>query len=55
MQYLIANHLSGEFVSKVDFGCSDCDCSSHLFYCQNLESLDNAVFDSFIILEIKKP
>ncbi len=32
-----------EFEEVRSFGCSDCDCSSHLFYSRSLEPLERAV------------
>ena len=29
------------------FGCSDCKCKSHLFYCKDLEELQKVVLDAF--------
>ena len=49
---LMARNLSGEFAGKAGFGCSDCNCRSHLFYCQDLGILDQAVIDSFNILNL---
>ena len=43
----IAYALSGKLAAKLDFGCSDCNCTSHLFYCKNLENLNETVLDSF--------
>lgn len=50
---LIARALSGKLAAKPRFGCSDCDCPSHLFYCQNLEGLEASVLDSFKLLKLK--
>ena len=46
----IAHVLSGKLASKSNFGCSDCNCPSHLFYCQDFENLNEAVLDSFKLL-----
>ena len=50
LECLISRTLFGKLVAKSDFGCSDCNCTSHLFYCQDLEYLDEAVLDSFKLL-----
>ncbi len=39
----IGKHLS----SVSGFGSSDCDCTSHLFYCPDLDELRRIVFASF--------
>lgn len=44
---LVARDLSSKLVSKPNFGCSDCNCPSHLFFCQNRESLRDSVLESF--------
>jgi len=49
---LIAHALSGKLASKSNFGCSDCNCPSHLFFCQDLEDLNEAVLDSFKLLNL---
>ena len=50
---LIALALSRKLASKPDFGCSDCSCPSHLFFCQDFEILRNTVLDSFKLLNLK--
>ena len=49
---LIAHALSGKLASKSNFGCSDCNCPSHLFFCQELGDLNEAVLDSFKLLNL---
>ena len=41
-----AQMLSQRLPGIAGFGCSDCKCRSHLFYCQNLYTLDTTVFDA---------
>jgi Uri superfamily endonuclease len=50
---LIALALSSKLASKPHFGCSDCNCPSHLFFCQDFEILRNTVLDSFKLLNLK--
>jgi Uri superfamily endonuclease len=45
----VAQALSRKLNSQPDFGCSDCNCRSHLFFCQDLKELYEAVLDSFIL------
>ena len=49
---LIARALSKRLVSKSDFGCSDCNCWSHLFYCHNFNMLRETVLNSFNLLSL---
>jgi Uri superfamily endonuclease len=49
---LIAHALSGKLASKLNFGCSDCDCPSHLFFCQDFYTLRETVFNSFNLLDL---
>jgi Uri superfamily endonuclease len=44
---LIAQALSKKLASISGFGCSDCNCSSHLFFCQDFDTLKETVFNSF--------
>lgn len=44
---LIANILSKKLPSKLNFGCSDCNCSSHLFFCPSLDDLSESIIESF--------
>lgn len=41
----ISNSISLDSIE--DFGCSDCDCGSHLYFAENETDFDNAVSDSF--------
>jgi len=50
LECLIGYSLFRKLAVKPDFGCSDCNCTSHLFYCPDLEKLDKAVIDSFNLL-----
>ncbi len=43
---LVAWALSKKLVSKPNFGCSDCNCPSHLFFCQDFETLKRSAKDS---------
>jgi Uri superfamily endonuclease len=49
---LIAQALSKKLASKSGFGCSDCNCSSHLFFCHDLNTLRDIVFNSFDLLNL---
>ena len=49
---LIAQALSEKLASKSGFGCSDCHCSSHLFFCRNYDKLRRQVLDSFNLLNL---
>ena len=44
---LIAQALSQRLPTILGFGCSDCDCPSHLFFCQDLEALKGRALDAF--------
>jgi Uri superfamily endonuclease len=44
---LIAWALSRNLPSVPHFGCSDCSCSSHLFFTASYQELREMVFDSF--------
>jgi Uri superfamily endonuclease len=48
----VAQMLSKRLPWIAGFGCSDCKCQSHLFYCQNLATLEAAVFDVVKNLEL---
>ena len=48
----IAHVLSGKLASKSNFGSSDCNCSSHLFFCQDFKNLNETVLDSFKLLNL---
>jgi len=43
----VAQTLSQKLLSIADFGCSDCKCQSHLFFCQDLKSLEVFVLNAF--------
>ena len=45
----IAKQLEKEFISIIDFGCSDCKCKSHLFH-----SNTNSINDVAISVNMKK-
>jgi Uri superfamily endonuclease len=47
---LVAQVLSQKLASQPNFGCSDCNCLSHLFFCQDFKDLDETVLDSFKFL-----
>lgn len=49
---LIAQALSEKLASKSGFGCSDCNCSSHLFFCHDFDTLREAVLNSFNLLNL---
>jgi Uri superfamily endonuclease len=48
----IAQALSQELASKSGFGCSDCSCPSHLFFCHDFDILRQTVFKSFNLLNL---
>jgi Uri superfamily endonuclease len=50
---LVAQNLSRKLVPQPHFGCSDCKCPSHLFFCRDLKDLIEAVLDSFTLLGLK--
>jgi Uri superfamily endonuclease len=52
----VAMEISKKGIHTNRFGCSDCKCSSHLFYFKNKESAKNACLGSFkkLKLEIEK-
>ena len=43
----VAQALSYRLLSIPGFGCSDCRCFSHLFFSQDLEALNQCIFESF--------
>lgn len=49
---LMAQTLSRRWRSIAGFGCSDCNCQSHLFFCKNLKALEVSIFDAFKSLEL---
>jgi Uri superfamily endonuclease len=49
---LMAQALSKTLVSKSGFGCSDCNCPSHLFSHRNLVRLRETVLNSFNLLNL---
>ena len=49
---LIAQALSRRLPSISGFGCSDCYCLSHLFFCQDLGVLKECVLDSFKLVKL---
>lgn len=49
---MVAQTLSQRLTPIDDFGCSDCNCQSHLFFCQNLKALEVSVFDAFKNLKL---
>ncbi len=53
---VLAAEISKEGVEVGDFGCSDCKCSSHLFYFDELEESTAVCISSFkkILLEPNK-
>ena len=48
----VAQTLSQRLPPIAGFGCSDCNCQSHLFFCQDFEVLKVSVFDAFKSLEL---
>ncbi len=49
---MLAQTLSQRLPLIAGFGCSDCNCQSHLFFCQDFEVLKVSVFDAFKSLEL---
>jgi len=49
----LAKWLSGELPATEGFGCSDCRCQSHLFFCPERRSLEELVTDAFLSLSLK--
>ncbi len=49
---LTAQGLSWRLPSILGFGCSDCDCPSHLFFCRDLEVLKECILDSFKLVKL---
>jgi len=43
----IAMNLNQQLESIPKFGCSDCSCTSHLFFCNNVAELKERVYDCF--------
>ena len=49
----LAKWLSLKLSSVAGFGCSDCRCWSHLFFCPERQSLKKLVDDAFLSLGLK--
>jgi Uri superfamily endonuclease len=49
---MAAQRLSQRLPWVTGFGCSDCKCRSHLFYCKNPSTLETIVSDAFKSLEL---
>jgi len=43
----LSNHISNQTESIKDFGCSDCDCESHLHYFKNRNEAIECVKDAY--------
>ena len=43
----IAAHLNGQVTAIPHFGCSDCSCKSHLFFCRDRKYIEEMVTGSF--------
>jgi len=43
----IAKKLNENLKCVKNFGCSDCDCKSHLFYHKNFNELENSILKAF--------
>jgi Uri superfamily endonuclease len=43
----IAVHINQHLVAIAHFGCTDCSCTSHLFFSTNVAKLKEHVYDSF--------
>ena len=48
----LAQTLSQRLPAIGGFGCSDCKCPSHLFFCKDKKALEKLVFDAFRSLEL---
>ena len=49
----LAQILSRQLPAINGFGCSDCRCPSHLFYCSNFNDLKDLTFEAFMSLELR--
>lgn len=47
MECIIASQLARKLTPASHFGCSDCRCISHLYFCKDKRSLRNIVRDCF--------
>lgn len=47
MECTLASQLAQEMTPVVDFGCSDCPCKSHLFYCRDFCQIKKIVRECF--------
>ena len=52
MECQLACTLSGNLDSISNFGCSDCNCKSHLFFCREYQNMNDTVLSSFNILNL---
>ena len=52
IECLIARVLSTQLASKPGFGCSDCNCPSHLFFCRDFDTLKKTVINAFRALNL---
>jgi len=49
---VVAQTLSRRLPAVTKFGCSDCHCPSHLFFCQDPEALKGYILDAFRRLDL---
>jgi Uri superfamily endonuclease len=49
----LANALSPRLPAVAGFGCSDCRCRSHLFFCSELQALEDLVSNAFRTLGLE--
>lgn len=52
MECLLAHTLFDSLDSISYFGCSDCNCPSHLFFCREHKNMNDTVLHSFNILNL---
>jgi Uri superfamily endonuclease len=52
LECMIARALSWELAAVPNFGCSDCNCKSHLFFCRDLVNINESVVYCFNLLNL---
>jgi len=50
----MSNHINKNTNKYIeDFGCSDCNCMSHLYYFDSFDEAENVIIESFEKIELK--
>lgn len=50
----LSNHINKKTANYIEsFGCSDCNCMSHLYYFDSFDEAENVIIESFKKIELK--